>query len=142
MTFLLDTHIFLWFVNDDPRLSNALKDLIEDENNFSYLSIASLWEMSIKQNLVKLRLVPYQEEFIEKEVNESRIVLLNLELGHLKINASLPFHHRDPFERIIIAQSMAENLPIITSDSIFIQYSIALIQCNSTNENIIDLRSR
>jgi len=60
-------------------------------------------------------------------VNESRIVLLNLELGHLKINASLPFHHRDPFERIIIAQSMAENLPIITSDSIFIQYSIALI---------------
>jgi len=49
MTFLLDTHIFLWFVNDDPRLSNALKDLIEDENNFSYLSIASLWEMSIKR---------------------------------------------------------------------------------------------
>jgi PIN domain nuclease of toxin-antitoxin system len=48
MTFLLDTHIFLWFVNDDPRLSSALKDLIEDENNFSYLSIASLWEMSIK----------------------------------------------------------------------------------------------
>ena len=58
MTFLLDTDIFLWFVNDDPRLSNALKDLIEDENNFSYLSIASLWEMSIKYNLGKLRLVP------------------------------------------------------------------------------------
>ena len=127
MTFLLDTDIFLWFVNDDPRLSNALKDLIEDENNFSYLSIASLWEMSIKYNLGKLRLVPSYEEFIEKEVNESRIVLLNLELEHLKINASLPFHHRDPFDRIIIAQSMAENLPIITSDSIFSQYSIALI---------------
>jgi PIN domain nuclease of toxin-antitoxin system len=60
-------------------------------------------------------------------VNESRIVLLNLELEHLKINASLPFHHRDPFDRIIIAQSMAENLPIITSDSIFSQYLIALI---------------
>ncbi|NCR71746.1 MAG: type II toxin-antitoxin system VapC family toxin, partial [Microcystis aeruginosa LG13-12] len=55
------------------------------------------------------------------------IVLLNLELEHLKINASLPFHHRDPFDRIIIAQSMAENLPIITSDSIFSQYLIALI---------------
>lgn len=60
-------------------------------------------------------------------MNESRIVLLNLELEHLKINASLPFHHRDPFDRIIIAQSMAENLPIITSDSIFSQYLIALI---------------
>ncbi|MFN7215907.1 PIN domain-containing protein [Microcystis sp.] len=60
-------------------------------------------------------------------MNESRIVLINLELEHLKINASLPFHHRDPFDRIIIAQSMAENLPIITSDSIFSQYSIALI---------------
>ncbi|MFY7886350.1 MAG: PIN domain-containing protein [Dolichospermum sp.] len=60
-------------------------------------------------------------------MNESRIVFLNLELEHLKINASLPFHHRDPFDRIIIAQSMAENLPIITSDSIFSQYSIALI---------------
>jgi len=81
----------------------------------------------VKYNLGKLRLVPSYEEFIEKEVNESRIVLLNLELEHLKINASLPFHHRDPFDRIIIAQSMAENLPIITSDSIFSQYSIALI---------------
>ena len=127
MKLLLDTQIIIWFVNDDPQLNDHLKDLIEDKNNTIYLSIASLWEMSIKYNLGKLRLVPSYEEFIEKEVNESRIVLLNLELEHLKINASLPFHHRDPFDRIIIAQSMAENLPIITSDSIFSQYSIALI---------------
>ncbi|WP_260442167.1 type II toxin-antitoxin system VapC family toxin [Microcystis aeruginosa] len=85
MTFLLDTHIFLWFVNDDPRLSNAFKDLIEDENNFSYLSIASLWEMSIKYNLGKLRLVPSYEEFIEKEVNESRIVLRMIRGSKIKI---------------------------------------------------------
>ena len=127
MNLLLDTHIFLWFVNDDPRLSDQLKDLIENGNNFSYLSVASLWEMSIKYNLGKLTLSPSYEEFVEKEVSESSIILLNIELEHLKINASLPFHHRDPFDRIIIAQSMAENIPIMTVDSVFSQYSITLI---------------
>jgi PIN domain nuclease of toxin-antitoxin system len=127
MNLLLDTHIFLWFVNDDPRLSDPLKDLIENENNFSYLSIASLWEMSIKYNLGKLTLAPSYEEFVEREVRGSSIILLNIELEHLRINASLPFHHRDPFDRIIIAQAMAENLPIMTVDSAFNQYSIILI---------------
>ena len=127
MNLLLDTHIFLWFVNDDPRLSDRLKDLIEDESNDSYLSIASLWEMSIKYNLGKLTLAPSYEDFIEKEIRESSVILLGIELEHLKINASLPFHHRDPFDRIIIAQSIAESFPIITVDSIFNQYPILLV---------------
>jgi PIN domain nuclease of toxin-antitoxin system len=127
MNFLLDTHIFLWFVNDDPRLSTHLKDLIENENNFSYLSIASIWEMSIKYNLGKLTLAPSYEQFVDTEVIASSINLLNIELEHLKINATLPFHHRDPFDRIIICQSMAENIPIITVDSAFNQYSVTLI---------------
>jgi PIN domain nuclease of toxin-antitoxin system len=127
MNFLLDTHTFLWFVNDDPRLSDRLKNLIENENNVSYLSIASLWEMSIKYNLGKLTLAPSYEEFVEREVISSSITLLNIELKYLKINATLPFHHRDPFDRIIIAQSMAENIPIITVDSVFNKYSITLI---------------
>jgi len=127
MNLLLDTHIFLWFVNDDPRLSNSLKDLIESENNLSFLSVASLWEMSIKYNLGKLTLAPSYEEFIEREVLQSSIILLNIRLEHLKINASLPFHHRDPFDRIIIAQSLAESIPIVTVDSAFSQYSVTLI---------------
>ena len=127
MKFLLDTHTFLWFVNDNPKLSVRLKDLIEDENNVSYLSIASLWEMSIKYNLGKLTLAPDYEEFIEEEVVKSSINLLNIELEHLKINATLPFHHRDPFDRLIIAQSLAEELPIITVDSAFDKYSVTLI---------------
>ncbi len=127
MNFLLDTHIFLWFVNDDPRLSDRFKDLIENEKNFSYLSVASVWEMSIKYNLGKLKLAPSYEEFIEQEVIESSINLLNIKLEHLKVNASLPFHHRDPFDRIIIAQSMVENIPLITVDSVFNQYPIFLI---------------
>ncbi len=127
MNLLLDTHIFLWFVNDDPRLSDRLKDLIENESNFSYLSLASLWEMSIKYNLGKLMLAPSYEDFVEREVKESGVILLGIELEHLRINASLPFHHRDPFDRIIIAQSIAEKFPIITVDSIFHQYPIILV---------------
>mgnify|MGYP003434011794 CR=1 len=127
MNFLLDTHTFLWFVNDHPNLSNHLKDLIEDDDNVSYLSMASLWEMSIKFNLGKLRLDPNYEEFVEKEVITSSIKLLKIELEHLKLNAALPFHHRDPFDRLIIAQAVVENLPIMSVDSAFDKYSVNLI---------------
>ncbi|BAZ47333.1 hypothetical protein NIES4102_43790 (plasmid) [Chondrocystis sp. NIES-4102] len=127
MKLLLDTHTFLWFVNDHPKLSDYLKDLIEDTSNVSYLSIASLWEMSIKFNLSKLTLDPNYEEFIEREVTTSTIQLLNIELEHLRINATLPFHHKDPFDRLIIAQSMAEDIPIVTVDSAFNKYTVNLI---------------
>ena len=127
MKLLLDTHTFLWFVNDNPKLSNHLKDLIEDTSTLSYISIASLWEMSIKFNLGKLTLDPNYEDFIEREVTTSSIQLLNIELEHLRINASLPFHHRDPFDRLIIAQSIAEDIPIATLDSAFNKYSVTLI---------------
>ena len=127
MRLLLDTHTFLWFVNDNPKLSDRLKDLIEDTSNVSYLSVASLWEMSIKFNLGKLTLDPNYEEFVEREVTTTSIQLLNIELSHLRLNATLPFHHRDPFDRLIIAQSMAENIPIVTLDSAFNKYSATLI---------------
>ncbi|MGK7945431.1 MAG: type II toxin-antitoxin system VapC family toxin [Microcystaceae cyanobacterium] len=83
--------------------------------------------MSIKSNLGRLNLAPSYEEFVKREISESNIIILNIELDHLKINASLAFHHRDPFDRIIIAQSMAENITIMTVDSIFSQYPITLI---------------
>ena len=127
MKLLLDTHTFLWFVNDNPKLSDRLKDLIEDTSNVSYLSVASLWEMSIKFNLGKLTLDPNYEEFVEREVTTSAIQLLNIELEHLRVNSTLPFHHRDPFDRLIIAQSIAENIPIVSVDSAFDKYSVNLI---------------
>lgn len=127
MRILLDTHIFLWFVDDNPRLSSRFADLIEDENNIVYLSIASLWEMSIKYNLGKLTLKLNYNEFIESEVVASNINLLNIELAHIKTNAILPFHHRDPFDRLIISQSIVEKIPIITVDSVFSQYPVSVI---------------
>lgn len=83
--------------------------------------------MSIKFNLGKLTLEPNYEEFVEREVTTSTIQLLNIELEHLRINATLSFHHRDPFDRLIIAQSMAEDIPIVTVDSAFNKYSVNLI---------------
>lgn len=127
MNLLLDTHIFLWFVNDNPRLSNRLNDLIEDENNAIFLSLASLWEMSIKYNLGKLTFATSYEEFVETEINQSSINLLSIKLEHFYINATLPLHHKDPFDRLIIAQSIAENISIITVDSAFENYSVNII---------------
>ena len=127
MKLLLDTHTFLWFINDDFKLRDYLKNIIEDENNISYLSIASLWEMSIKYNLGKLVLDPNYEYFVEKEVIESSINILNIELEHLSINSTLPFYHRDPFDRLIIAQAVVNNIPIITVDSAFNKYSVTII---------------
>ncbi len=82
--------------------------------------MASLWEMSIKFNLGKLTLNPNFEEFVQREITTTSIQLLNIELSHLRINATLPFHHRDPFDRLIIAQAIAENIPIVTLDSALI----------------------
>ncbi|MGB7378914.1 MAG: type II toxin-antitoxin system VapC family toxin, partial [Rivularia sp. (in: cyanobacteria)] len=95
MNLLRDTHIFLWFVNDNPRLSDRLNSLIEDENNAIYLSVASLWEMSIKYNLGKLTFATSYEEFVETEMNQSSINLLEIKLEHFYINATLPLHHID-----------------------------------------------
>ena len=127
MKLLVDTHIFLWFVNDDHELNNHIKDMIEDRKNIIYLSIASLWEMSIKYNLGKLKLDKSYEEFIRKEIYETRLILLNININHLIINANLPFHHKDPFDRLIISKSIAEKIPIISVDSTFVQYSINII---------------
>ena len=128
MDFLLDTHTFLWFVNDEPRLSESLKFLIENESNTIYFSLASLWEMSIKSNLGKLRFETSYNEFVEEQIVQSRLILLNIDLEHLKINATLPLHHRDPFDRLIISQSLRENIPIITLDSAFDRYPVTVIK--------------
>lgn len=83
--------------------------------------------MSIKYNLGKLNLNPNFEEFVDREVTTSNINLLDIEIAHLKINATLPFHHRDPFDRLIIAQSITENIPIVSVDSAFGQYLVTVI---------------
>jgi len=107
MRLLLDTHTFIWYVTDNPRLSAHVKLLIEDENNEKLVSIASIWEMAIKHSIGRLNFSRSFIEFVRQQLTVSNIGLLEINLQHIEVVASLPLHHRDPFDRLIIAQSMA-----------------------------------
>lgn len=124
MKYLLDTHTFLWFINDDASLSSTANALIEDPENTIYLSVASIWEMAIKVSLDKLEMPSPFTEFIDEQLNENTIILLNIKTTHTGIVATLPFHHRDPFDRLIIAQSKVEDISVIGKDAIFNDYGI------------------
>lgn len=127
MRLLLDTHTFIWYVTDNPRLSAHVKLLIEDENNEKLVSIASIWEMAIKHSIGRLNFsLPFME-FVRQQLTVSNIGLLEINLQHIEVVASLPLHHRDPFDRLIIAQSMAEQIPILSVDAIFDAYAIARV---------------
>lgn len=124
MNYLLDTHTFLWFINDDESLSSTAKALIEDPENAIYLSVASIWEMAIKVSLDKLEMPSPFTDFIDEQLDENTITLLNIKTAHTGIVTTLPYHHRDPFDRLIIAQSKVEDIPIIGKDAIFDDYGI------------------
>jgi PIN domain nuclease of toxin-antitoxin system len=123
MKVLLDTHAFLWFVNDDPQLSLAAKTLMESEVDL-LLSVASLWEISIKVGIGKLDLPKLFDVFIPEQLEINEIELLPIELKHLTPLTSLPLHHRDPFDRLLISQSLVEELTILSADKIFDRYAV------------------
>jgi len=120
---LLDTHSFLWFVGGDSQLSALARREIADVNNERYLSIASAWEIAIKANLQKLKLSAPFPIFMN-QVERNAIDLLPVILEHLNIVANLPLHHRDPFDRLLIAQALTEGLPIVSADTLFDAYPI------------------
>lgn len=124
MRLLLDTHTFIWFVIDSPRLSTIVRALIENENNEKLLSTASVWEMAIKHSSGKLSFSLPFRVFIEQQLGLNSIELLNINLDHVDVVATLPFHHRDPFDRLLVAQAMVEQIPILSADSAFDAYPI------------------
>jgi PIN domain nuclease of toxin-antitoxin system len=129
MKLLLDTHAFLWMINDDYaylRGKNATQ-LFLDENNTLFLSLASVWEMAIKVKLGKLDLKQPLVDFIPEQLAINDIQLLDIQLPHVLKTMELPFHHRDPFDRLIIAQAQAEEMTLLSVDNIFIAYDIKLI---------------
>jgi len=128
MNYLLDTSSFLWFVNDDNRLSEAAMKLLEGSENSLSLSIVSVWETAIKANLGRgLELpIPFAP-FIDAVLERYRFPILHISVAHLKRVAELPLIHRDPFDRLLIAQSLVEGLPILTSDRMFDAYAIQRI---------------
>ena len=125
MSYLLDTSTFLWFIYDERRLSDAAFSLLEDSDDLIYLSLASIWELAIKANLGRgLELRQPFPEFIDYQLSTNRFKVLNIHISHLKRVAALPRFHRDPFDRLLIAQSLVENISVITNDAAFDQYAI------------------
>ncbi len=127
MKILLDTHTALWFLAGDKRLSRSARDTIESEENVRVFSDASLWEISIKQSLGKLKLAMPFESRLMAALKRNAIDSLPIEKSHIFGIASLPFHHRDPFDRLLISTAMVESLPIITDDPVFRKYAVEVI---------------
>jgi PIN domain nuclease of toxin-antitoxin system len=127
MKLLLDTHTFVWFIDGNHNLSVEARNLIEDWRNQRFLSMASLWEMSIKVSLSKLELKMSFTELVKREVYRNAIELLEIRPEHLDELAKLPFHHKDPFDRLIIAQSLAEQIPVLTKDGAFVNYPVTVL---------------
>lgn len=126
MRSLLDTQAFLWAIAGDPKLSPKAQDVFAGPSDL-FLSVASVWEILIKVNTGKLLLPKPSGPYLVKKLGENRIEVLPITLDHVLGIEMLPVHHRDPFDRILIAQSVKERLPIVTSDPLFARYPIELI---------------
>ena len=121
---LLDTQAMLWFFWDDPLLSSTAKSVIENPDNRKLVSIASCWEAAIKAGLKKLELGGPCAAFLNKEISRNNFELLPITFDHATMVETLAGHHRDPFDRLLVAQAMLERLPIVSSDSVFDKYGI------------------
>ncbi len=127
MKFIADTHAFIWFVTDSPQLSAPAKKLFESPESERLLSIASVWEIAIKTNLGKLSFDRPLEQFLPEQIALNYVRLLDISLSHALRIANLPIHHRDPFDRMIVAQSLTENLPVLSNDNALDAYGIKRI---------------
>jgi PIN domain nuclease of toxin-antitoxin system len=124
MKLLLDTHTFIWFDLEPMKLSTGCRGLLLDQDNILLLSMASIWEMQIKFQLGKLTLRLPLPELLEEQKRMSKIQILPIELQHIWALAGLPNHHRDPFDRLLLAQSIAEELTIVSNDENFDAYPV------------------
>jgi PIN domain nuclease of toxin-antitoxin system len=127
MKALLDTHTFLWWVADSPQLSETAKNFIANPNHQIFFSVASAWEIIIKVGTGKLNIPEEPTAYITSRVADNRFEVLQIDLPHVLQVANLPDLHRDPFDRIIIAQSQVARMPILTIDRLILQYAIDAI---------------
>jgi PIN domain nuclease of toxin-antitoxin system len=121
---LLDTHAMYWYIEGDPQLSAMARTLIQDTSNEVLISPASYWEIAIKVSIGKWKLNRTYEEFIDIGLNRYGFQVLPILPTHTAAVISLPFHHKDPFDRLLIAQSMVEGIPIISNDTVLDAYGI------------------
>jgi PIN domain nuclease of toxin-antitoxin system len=124
MRILLDTHVFLWWIDNDPNLSSTAADIIRSRGNELYFSAASGWEIAIKMAIGKLKLPGNLEEFVTEQLALNNIKVIPIQLVHTLGVYRLPLLHRDPFDRLLVAQSQLEQMPLLTADPLITQYSV------------------
>ena len=127
MKLLLDTHAFLWYITNDARLPRHAYDAIRDKSNQVYLSVVSVWETLVKYQIGKLPLPSPPDEYIANRQFAHRIGSLPLDAAGVSRLLTLPLHHRDPFDRMLICQALQHDLIIVTSDEQFSAYPVALL---------------
>ena len=119
MKLLLDTHTFLWFISGSSDLSSTARTLIEDNENQKFVSAASIWETAIKVSIGKMSLIAPFDDIFPRQLEINGFELLPVKIEHSSVVATLPFHHRDPFDRILAAQTIAESMEIVSIDGVF-----------------------
>ena len=127
MQLLLDTHSFIWWSINSEKLSPTVQNLLFNRNNRLFLSVASVWEMQIKLQLGKLKLNPSLQELIKNQITINNLEILSIDLSHIWTLATLNHYHKDPFDRLLISQSIAEIMPILSIDEIFDSYPVQRI---------------
>ncbi len=124
MKYLLDTHSLLWITSDSKRISDRVKRIYRNESYEIFFSAASIWELAIKISLKKLSIYQELSLFVKEHIIDNNIQILKVIPIHLYPVQSLPFHHRDPFDRLLVAQCLTENITLISKDKVFDKYSI------------------
>ena len=124
MRLLLDTHALIWYYLDDPLLSKTARTLVEDVTNIKYVSPASYWELAIKVGTGKYTLTERYEDFIQHAIFDNGFLILRVEPRHTAVLVSLPLHHKDPFDRLMVAQAMVEGIPLVSADPALDAYPI------------------
>ncbi|MDP2960735.1 MAG: type II toxin-antitoxin system VapC family toxin [candidate division Zixibacteria bacterium] len=124
MKALLDTHVFLWWILDEPQLPPNVRAIISDGDNELFLSAASCWEIAIKAKLDRISLPSRPEVFVPDQMDRNAIQPLQIKTGHALHVFNLPLLHRDPFDRMLVSQAQIEGLPIITSDPLISKYKV------------------
>ena len=124
MALLLDTHAFLWWVDDAPRLTEGARAAIGEPDQVCFVSLASCWEIAIKVSLGKLTVQSSLERFVAEQMATNGFQPLAITLGHVARVATLPFHHRDPFDRLLVAQAIDKDLTIVSADPVFQKYGV------------------
>ena len=126
-SYLIDTHVLLWYIEGIPRLSSKIISLLDDSTNTVYVSKVSLWEITIKISIGKLSInIPF--ETLEDFLKEKDFIPLEFDISDLTVLKNLPFHHSDPFDRLIIPQAINNDFCLISDDSKFTLYSVQLIE--------------